>query len=179
MSVLPLFRLLLEFAYTTFCQLPFMVVGAVSGAASGLLLSTQVNTQILYFVVGLIAIAMINTFIRFKRASQMHRHDEAMSHNRLAASLHLAVDGQKFHRHIARQEFRIPHIRGSARSKAQADAPFMGAVFDFLDCARAAQTEKVRPLHFFSYFRSRSNAFSFTFRAAHCNKNSGISFVFG
>lgn len=100
----PLFKFLNPFQG----HLPFVIVGAVAWAATGLLFASNVKSQIFNPVVCFHAIHVVNTFSRGERSAQVLRHDKAMFENASSACLHGAKQWQVLWRDEGRSKNDVP-----------------------------------------------------------------------
>lgn len=83
-----LFQPLLKVAYFLQGHLPLVVIGAVAWCAARLLFPSYVETQILYAVISMVAVQVINQFIRSKRTTEIFSHHPAMLQNSTAVIAH-------------------------------------------------------------------------------------------
>lgn len=68
--------------------LPLMVVGSISWCASWLLLPANIESEVFYLVVCLVAVHVIYKFICRKWSAKVFSHDEPMLRNKMRFGLH-------------------------------------------------------------------------------------------
>lgn len=127
-------------------HLPFMVVGAVTGAASWLLLAADVHSQILHLIVIVMTVAMVDALRRSESAAKVLRHYPTVLKNISAFKSHLDKHRQVIIRNRVLSKFYIAvvFIYGAAR---RISFCAKRGCADFLAPAGAAKTGKIRSRH--------------------------------
>lgn len=167
-----------EFSHAFFRHLPLVVVGAVTRAASRLLLAAHVQAKVLRSVIRLVAVHMVDAFFGRKRPAEMCRHDKSVFHDRLTTMLH-------FPKH---REQAVRNRVDVYKNVAVAASPFSGAIFADIPSvcsvaysrygARAAKALKVISLGFSAYVWNGARSSCITARASNVNNKNSTTFSF-
>ena len=152
------------------CFLPFVVVGAVAWAASWLLLPPDVQAQICYAIVGLVAVHVIHTLVRSKWSPKALRHYEPMLENCLSRPLHCAIDGEQRVRDIRCEHLPVAlstHITQRLLTAVIAMDPLLHSNTS----AWLAQAAKVLTKKLVPNLAARATSCAPASRAGHINNN--------
>lgn len=167
-----------EFAHAFFCHLPLVVVGAVTGATSRLLLAANVQAKILYAVVGFVAVHMIDALFGCKRSTEMCSHDKAMLHDRLTTMLHFSKHREQAVRNRVDVYKNVAVTTSSFSGAVFTDIPSVCSVAYSRYGARAAKALKVISLGFSADIRNSTRSRCVAARTSNVNNKNSTTFSF-
>lgn len=163
-----------------FRLLPFMVIGAVSWAASWLLFPSNVEAKVLNPVVGFVSVHVIDTLTAGQGAAEMFRHNEPVFHDRLLPTLHYPKDWKQFVWNVSASNHTVSVRRQPLSISLLAiDNPSVFAFPDGKKRTWAAEAMKVCSEQFVSYFGCWTFSYYSTPWAFNLPNGDSASFVFG
>lgn len=149
---------MLQLTHSLLGLLPLVVVGAVAWGATGLLLAANVEPQVVWAIVGLVAVHVVHQLIAQQWAPKMHRHRKAMRENGLTAALHRSVETEMLGQDSVDLQERVSVPVHAFRRSFTFIQPAMFALAQRFEAARAAVAPEVCADHFFADFRHGAHA---------------------
>jgi len=164
-----------EFSHAFFRHLPLMVVGAMTGATSRLLLAAHVQAKVLCSVVRLVAVHVVDALFGRKRSAEMCCHNKPVFHDRLLATLHSAEIFNPLVWNGTHVNENVAAARKFFVGAVSAVNPLVLSSLHLSPSAFAAKALEVFALHFDANFAGGPLAGTSTTGARHVNKHFAFS----